>query len=162
MACNLTAVRLVLVMTDLSGDTYELYYRQPTNMERVGFSNTLSEKKGKKTVYKENVFAEQAIFGKMLCLGFSEGYFMDGDKFISSDKSNPNYREDWKQLIEVARPTDFQQIAIAVTRPASPGAADDEPDSASEGEETVGEDATNSMASKLEPEAPLATSSEGS
>lgn len=167
MAFNLTATRLVLVMTDLAGDTYELYYRNPTNAERVAFSNSLYEKKGKKTVAKENVFAEQVAMGKKLCLGFSEGYFMDGDDFISSDKSKPYHREDWKDLIEAARPTDFQKIAIAALQPSAVGSESEQDDEDVAGDVGVDHAAEQPQAGSETPvepesEAPLANSSEAS
>lgn len=165
MAFNLTATRLVLVMTDLAGETYELFYRNPTNAERVAFSNSLYEKKGKKTVVKDNVFAEQVAMGKKLCLGFSEGYFMDGDDFISSDKSKPYYCEGWKELIEAARPTDFVKIAIAALQPSAVGSEQDDEDVAGDvGVDPAADEpqAETETPAQAESEAPLANSSEAS
>jgi len=164
MPCNLTADRQVLAMVDQTGEGYDLYFRIPTNAERVAFANALYEKKGRRTVPKDNVFADQVAMGKKLCLGFSEGYFMDGDAFISSDPAKPYYRKDWKDLIEAARPSDFQQIAIVALKPSMPGGADDLAPGDEEGEvEAPAGDAEGSDAAQAKAEgAPLESSSEPS
>lgn len=163
MPCNLTATRQVLVMTDQAGETYELYYRLPTNDERVWHSNQLYERKGKRTVIKQNIFAEQVALGRKLILGFSEGYFMDGDLFISSDSSKPYYRTGWRDLLEQARPTDLQSVALAALRPALAGGGDDAEDLVEVAEPSEdGEVAAPADAVEAADQAPLASSSEPS
>ncbi len=164
MPCNLTATRQVLVMTDQAGETYELYFRMPTNDERVWHSNRLLERKGKKTVIRQNIFAEQVALGRKLIIGFSEGYFMDGDLFISSDPSKPYYRKDWRELLEQARPTDLQGVALAALRPALAGGGDDaeeEPVEMAEPSEDSEVAAPTDPAEAAE-QVPLASSSEPS
>ncbi len=152
MPCNLTADRHVLVMTDAAGETYELYHRLLTNAERAVYVNSLYESGGKKAKLKKNIFPEQVALGRKICLGFSEGYFMDGDKFISSDPSKPYFRKDWLGLLEAARPTDLQQIALQALRPSSVAAGSDDIDV----EPTPSEDAADSPADVAAQEQPEA------
>jgi hypothetical protein len=170
MPCNLTADRQVLMMTDLAGEQYELYYDLPTNPQRVAFSNSLYIQKGKKKIAKENIYQEKVAFGKKLCRGFSEGYFMDGDKFISSDPAKPYYREDWKELIARARPSDFFHLANAALSPATVGNGEEELAPAGEDDEhgpsedagTGGDDEAAAEALAKAEAAPLGSNSEPS
>lgn len=150
---------------DLTADNYRL----PTNTERVAYSNSLFAQKGKKRIPKENVFAEQVALGKKIHLGFSEGYFMDGDLFISSDKSKPSYRENFKDLIEAARPSDYQLITQAALRPAQSDATDVEelaPVTGDEPEERPDDEARDTGqaedAGETAADAPLGSNSEPS
>ncbi|GAB6035445.1 hypothetical protein JCM15519_38770 [Fundidesulfovibrio butyratiphilus] len=160
MPCNLTADRQVLEMIDLAGEEYKLYYRLPTNPQRMAFSASLYTKSGKKTVIKSNIFAEEAALGKKLVTGFSESYFMDGDDFISSNPSEAHYRANWKDLLAAARPSDLAAVARAALRPSQVSAGDEDEIDLLAGAE--GEADADAEEATEETDAPLSSSSEAS
>lgn len=162
MPRDLTVSRHELPLQDnITGEKFSMFYRVPENPERIKFSSSLFVKKGKKTIYKENVFKEQVEFGKSICLGFSEGYFKADGLFISSDPAQPYYRPDWKDLVEKGLPEAFQEIAIKVTRPLKVLDQDEAMEAIDSDEIEAAEPAQEESAAEAEA-APLASSSEDS
>lgn len=82
----------------ISGTKLQVYYRIPTTQEMVAYQSKLVSRKGKKIVF--NIFETRLEFGLKVITGFSEDAFGYDGKAISSDPINPNYRQDWKELLK--------------------------------------------------------------
>jgi len=95
---DLTATRNTAVITDsISGDTHEVYYRRPTNREMVGFQNNAFKRKGNRI--ENRLFETRLLYGSKIVTGFRKGTLGCHGKPIASDPNDPDYREDWLQLI---------------------------------------------------------------
>lgn len=91
--------RIELPLYDpLTGDTSTVYYRTPTNAERIQFEAACVKGKGKKSRYEP---AEaQIVFGARLCTGIKDGDFTHEGKPISSDKDSGHYFPEWLDLMK--------------------------------------------------------------
>jgi len=80
-----------------SGGEVSLYYRTPTNKERIAYSGeTLTRKAGK--------IASQATeaglkWGAKILTGIEDGDFLYDGKPISSNEDSEDYNPDWKRLV---------------------------------------------------------------
>lgn len=100
MARELNPERQVLEVQDrTTGEVYEIYYRMPTNEERVRYGNKTIYRKGKKVLFRNNLLPLNIEFGKLLITGFGENVFTLNGKPISSEKSSPNFFEGWRDLV---------------------------------------------------------------
>lgn len=86
------------VLDMVTGEKVTLYHRMPATEERVGYATGCWERDGDKLVNR--VAEARAQYGLAILTGFQDGYFMDGEKFISSDPAHPDYAENWKELFE--------------------------------------------------------------
>lgn len=81
-----------------SGSEIELYYRNPTTQEEVEYQSKLFKRQGKKMLI--NAFSTRLEMGLKILTGFREGDFGIEGKPIASDPQNPNYKENWKELLK--------------------------------------------------------------
>ncbi|MFA4871375.1 MAG: hypothetical protein WC623_24465 [Pedobacter sp.] len=81
-----------------SGTDIELYYRTPTTSEEVEYQHLLVKRQGRKVII--NPFEARLEMGLRILTGFSEGSFGIDGKAISSEPENPNYKENWKDLLK--------------------------------------------------------------
>lgn len=89
----------------LSGAFLEFHYRLPIQAERDAYTKATVQHKGNKVRSKANVFTEQADLGKRVLTGFKKGPLADeSGRIISSDKTDPDFNPDWKDLLEKYRP----------------------------------------------------------
>ena len=94
---------------DVSGDSYTFMYTLPTTSQRARYQSQLFKVRGNKV--KSQVLETRMRLGLELLKGFEEskknpitgqyegGFVLDGEP-ISSDQESPNYREDWKDILE--------------------------------------------------------------
>lgn len=75
-----------------------LFYRLPTVIERIKYSNEIYTQQNNKLVLNPNVRVNYAL---KIVTGIGENQFCDdNNKAISSDENSENYNPEWKQLIE--------------------------------------------------------------
>lgn len=78
-------------------DVHVIQYRRPTNEEMVTYQASLFVRKGNKLVSR---VAEMRLkFGARILVGFEKGTFGYEGKPFSCDPLDPDYRENWKDLI---------------------------------------------------------------
>ncbi len=95
---DFAAERNILDIQDgITGDVHEIYYRMPTNEERAAYQNGVFERRGQKL--KSRVFENRLKFGSRIISGFTKGTLGIDGKLFSSDPSDPEYRQDWKDLL---------------------------------------------------------------
>lgn len=96
-------------MRDLSSNIYEatvkdgdenhvILYRRPTNQEHAAYGATLMKRRGRKIV--SSIMEARVKFGLRIIEGFKKGTIGYAGRPISSDPGDPDYREDWKKLLE--------------------------------------------------------------
>mgnify|MGYP003418794251 CR=1 len=90
----------------LNGEEFEFNVREPGTDERLKYLASIARKiNGKILSGLEEKFKAKYEFGCELITGFPENnsdgkpQFQFEEKPVSSDKSSPNYREDWRELI---------------------------------------------------------------
>lgn len=103
-------VNVFEVVDGLSGDIHEMFAGQPTNKERAAYNAALFRRKGKKVI--DQSFSTRLRFGKRLCTGFTKGSFVSNGTPFSSDKSDADYRHDWKELLEQGAADVFVALAF--------------------------------------------------
>ena len=84
-----------------------LYYKTPTNSQRVRFDNDCTTGKGKKT--KLQLAYAHLKYGGEVLTGIKEGHFTKGGEVISSDPASDNFDPEWKDLF-VRNAGDLVQI----------------------------------------------------
>ncbi len=95
---DFAAERNTLEIQDgMTGDTHEVYYRMPGNEERAAYQNGAFERRGQKI--RSRIFENRLKFGARLITGFAKGTIGIDGKMISSDPDDPDYRQDWKDLL---------------------------------------------------------------
>ncbi len=108
-----------------SGDILTLYYRAPTNAERLARHNELVKREAgaKKTKIVSYTFPISVKYGSKLCTGFETGVLALDGKMISSDPAAEDYCAEWKGLLEKACPDAFVVVdSIAFRAAKLPGA----------------------------------------
>ncbi len=85
------------IQDGITGDVHEIYYRMPTNEERAAYQNGVFERRGQKL--KSRVFENRLKFGSRIISGFAKGTLGIEGKPFSADPSDPDYRQDWKDLL---------------------------------------------------------------
>lgn len=101
----------IIEIADTLGDcVHEFYARHPTTTERFQYDANKLERKGN-TIYNR-LPQQRQHYGKKVLTGFKKGTLGDeeGNSF-SSDPSDPDYREDWKELISAGYPEAFDVMA---------------------------------------------------
>jgi len=109
---NLNApYNIAYVRDGVSGDLHELHYRLPTNAERVSYQAGLWVRKGKQLI--NQALETRLRMGSQLLVGFVKGSIgMDGKPF-ASDPNDPDYREDWRELLLQYAPDVVAVVALA-------------------------------------------------
>lgn len=95
---DFAAERNVLEILDgISGDVHEVYYRMPTNEERAAYQNGVFERRGR--TLRSRLFENRLKFGARIITGFAKGTIGIDGKLISPDPNDPDFRQDWKDLL---------------------------------------------------------------
>lgn len=114
-AYDLQADRNVMeIKCKLSGQTFELHFRMPTNSERVSYENAVTKRTGSKIQIAKDWQFTQAKMGARLCTGFRKGDFALAGELISSDKTDPDYCPDWRNLLFKVRPDLFAHLSSTI------------------------------------------------
>jgi hypothetical protein len=80
-----------------SGGDVSMYYRTPTNKERIAYSGeTLTRKAGK---IASQATAAGLKWGAKIMTGIEDGDFLNGGKPISSNEGSEGYDPEWKRLV---------------------------------------------------------------
>lgn len=109
--------RNILRISDaISGGIISLYYRLPTNEERIAFQRaSLVRNKGaggkKQVTFDPN--AARQKYGLAILTGFGDDAFTVNGKPVSSDPESQNYLATWKEL--VGETASDMVAALAVT-----------------------------------------------
>jgi len=82
----------------VSGTKIGIYYSTPTASQIRSYRQQSVRRKGGKVIV--DTFGPALKCGLEIITGFDEGAFGYDGSPISSDLASPNYREDWKQLLE--------------------------------------------------------------
>ena len=98
----------------LAGKTFELYYRMPTNAERMAYDNAMTKRKGAQIKIAKDWQIIQAKVGRALVTGFRRGDFAVSGKVIASEQSDPDYYADWKNLLFQKRPDLLTHLCRAI------------------------------------------------
>jgi len=109
---NLNApYNIAYVRDGVSGDLHELHYRLPTNADRVSYQAGLWVRKGKQFI--NQALETRLRLGSQLLVGFVKGTIgLDGKPF-SSNPTDPDYREDWRELLLQYAPDVVAVVALA-------------------------------------------------
>ncbi len=102
---DLNAEKNVLEIEDpLCGKTHELYYRLPTNDERLQHINGRISRVGKKVKVVKNSLSLSQKYGEKIITGFKKGTIGFDGKVISADPDDPDYRKDWLKCLKKGAP----------------------------------------------------------
>lgn len=144
--------KYVLEMKDrLSGANLEFHYRLPIQAERDAYTKATVQHKGNKVRSKANVFTEQAALGKRVLKGFKKGSLADeSGRVISSDKTDPDFNPDWKDLLEKYRPDLLAAVGQRVLKTTETA----EEEGLFEVVEDFGEDPSNPLSGDTSKDAP--------
>ncbi|MDQ7799563.1 MAG: hypothetical protein RDU76_11590 [Candidatus Edwardsbacteria bacterium] len=86
-----------LLVNDLvSNDTIMLYYRQPSAEDHITYHARVNKVVDGKMQYDERARLDLAMD---LLTGFRKGALTVGGKEISCDPQDPDYQENWRELI---------------------------------------------------------------
>jgi hypothetical protein len=101
----------VIEVSDLVGGcTHVVYARQPTDRERFLYEANRYERQGN-TIY-DRLPRQRRHYGRQVITGFDKGTLGDEEgRLISSDPQDPDYRQDWAELIGVSFPQLFDEVA---------------------------------------------------
>lgn len=87
-----------------------LYFRTPTNAERIAFqAATIGRENGK---FKDQSAETQLAFGAKILTGIVDGDFVDAGKPISSDEHSKDYDPEWKKLVMTTAGDLVQALAL--------------------------------------------------
>lgn len=108
---DLTAKRNVIDYDDpISGLTHTIFYRLPTNDERVAYSSDFVLREGDEVKVREDVFAVRLKHGSKLILGFQKGTLGVDGKAIASDPDDEDFCKEWKDHLVAGAP----EVVVAV------------------------------------------------
>ncbi len=95
---DFAAERNILDIQDgITGEVHEIWYRMPTNEERAAYQNGVFERRGQRI--KSRIFENRLKFGSRIITGFTRGTLGIDGKLFSSDPNDPDFRQDWKDLL---------------------------------------------------------------
>lgn len=95
---DLAAEKNVVEINDgATGDVHEIFYRMPTNEERAAYQNGAFALRGRKL--QARIFENRIKFGARVITGFKKGTLGIDGKPFASDANDPEFREDWKDLL---------------------------------------------------------------
>lgn len=109
---DLTATRNTMTVRDFFGDEHEIYFRNPTTTERMQYRAGMWERQDDKIVNK--TATQRMKYGAAIITGFKKGSLGADGKPIASDQADPDYREDWLDLLTVAAPDVIDLVAQQV------------------------------------------------
>ena len=110
----------------ISDSKLTIFYRLPTTVERVGYTNSLATRRGNKI--ESNVGTARLKYGTAIMLGFKDGDFeTEEGKPMASDPKSPNYDPEWKTFVRQYAQDVIEMLAMHVFE-SSLGS--DEPDEA--------------------------------
>ena len=112
----------VKITDTVSASEIELRYRLPTTQEVVAYQNKLIKKLGGKVV--NNIVPTRIEFALKILVGFRDGDFGYNGSPISVDPKSPNYREDWKALLEATAPDILSTFGYAIFEGVRVGSVD--------------------------------------
>jgi hypothetical protein len=116
---DLHATKNILEIVDpISGDVHEIYYRTPTNSERIAYAGALIRREGRKIRLRADTYSINVQYGLDVITGFKKGTIGYNGKKISSDVMDPDFFENWKELLAQSAP----EIAAAVGQTVFAGA----------------------------------------
>lgn len=151
---DLTASRNVAVI-NMNGVDFELYYRNPTTEEMVGFQGEGMVRKGNKIINRL-VFA-RVKYGAAVITGFKAGLFAAEGKPVSADpQDKKEYRKDWKELLVQGAPQLVAAVGQVVFEGVRVGGADAAPPLEFVSEIAEAETPASGADGPAEGEAPLA------
>ena len=94
----------------VGGCTHVVYARQPTDRERFLYEARRYERRGN-TIY-DRLPRQRRSYGRRILTGFIKGTLGDEEGHpIASDPEDPDYREDWADLIAASFPQAFDVAA---------------------------------------------------
>jgi len=96
----------------LSNSKIVVYYRQPTEEERLKYSNSLVKRIRNKI--ESNVGQARVKAGADIILGFADGAFETDKGPLSSDPKSQHYDPDWKKFVRQYAPDVLAMLAIHV------------------------------------------------
>ncbi len=110
------------VFDAIGGGDVDLFYRMPTTKERTAYSSSLVKRKGNKIINKTG--ETRIRFGLDILTGVQDGYFSYGGQPVSSDPNSPDYREDWKDLVEKTASDLISALSVTVFEGVRPAGGD--------------------------------------
>lgn len=121
----------VTITDPIGGGDVKLYYRTPTTNERQQYTSSLFQTKGRKV--KTMISGARQKFGQKILTGFRHNDFClveeDGRKVaFASDPKDPQYRENWKDLVVESAADLVETLAFHVFEGAKVMPDDDEND----------------------------------
>lgn len=148
----------------VGGCTHVFYARQPTDRERFLYEAKRYERRGN-TIY-DRLPGQRRHYGRKVLTGFVKGTMGDEEgNPIASDPEDPEYREDWADLIAASFPQAFDVVARVMfestsTVPRRTGEEEQENIQVVYGDEPAEDEAQDGEA-REEMSRPLASSSSG-
>ncbi len=110
----------------ISDSKLTIFYRLPTTVERVGYTNSLATRRGNKI--ESNVGTARLKYGTAIMLGFKDGDFeKEEGKPMASDPKSPNYDPEWKTFVRQYAQDVIEMLAMHVFESSL---VSDEPDEA--------------------------------
>jgi len=105
---------------------HEILFRRPTKQEIAAYTTSLFKRQGNKII--QQVHESRMKFGLRIIIGIKKGTLAYEGRPFSSDPNDPDYREDWKVLLEKNAPdivmavaqTVFEGISVNVGEPGEP------------------------------------------
>lgn len=96
---GLNVVNEIKIFDKMSQSEITFYYRKPKSSEYIQYQSSIIHN----IVNKKNVEDAQKIqieWVLKFLIGFKKGSFVINGKEIASDKSDPDYYEEWKELLK--------------------------------------------------------------
>ncbi len=109
---DLTATRNAMTVRDFFGDEHEIYFRTPTTTERMQYRAGMWERKEGKIINR--AAGQRMQYGAAIITGFKKGSLGADGQPIASDPADPDYREDWLDLLTAAAPDVIDLVAQQV------------------------------------------------
>lgn len=98
----LAETNIIEIRDEIGGVVHEVYYRMPTTTERMQFQGRRFERRDNQIV--DRTYAQQVTFGLAIMTGMKKGTLAAGGRQVATDENDPDYREDWKELLRQAAP----------------------------------------------------------
>ena len=109
MPLDLSAGRIEEIIVTDKGEDFTYYCTRPDTSMYVAYQSAQVARKGNKV--KIQTAEARQRFGLGCLIGFKKGQFLFEGKEISSDKDDPGYVPNWKQLIANMVPNHIDAIA---------------------------------------------------
>lgn len=107
-------INILIVQDNISGSELGLLYRMPTPQERIAYSNSTIQRRGRNVEMR--IGEARQKFGIKILVGIREGDFVkkEGKKHVplSSDPESKHYDPDWKKHMQ-AHAADLIEILCA-------------------------------------------------